>query len=271
MKVFVYVVGKSNNPDAIECMVPYKVNENTIFFGPCKKPLREHLYERYLKNSDDGEAEISDGIYVVGVNAYNPQKIRNIVWVGKIVKVLTFERAYNVLSSKEEFKEMMKEKWSPLHLKPLYENGTFIGYGLRSKMHEEEDEWILDIIKKKDDPNAKLEGKCLYLKDPSKRKNVFIRDCVFLCKNIFFAEGKGIDIDSDILSIFKKAQPGKSISKYAIFGLSSNGSANGLRGSYLTIDGELANALIQKITKKKAKIQVLFSRSKNIRYQGKCK
>jgi len=45
MKVFVYVVAASKNPDAVECVVPYRVNDDMIFFGPCKKRLRENFYK----------------------------------------------------------------------------------------------------------------------------------------------------------------------------------------------------------------------------------
>jgi len=269
MKVFAYVVGASNNPDAVECTVPYKVNKDIIFFGPCKKSLREKLYKEYLKNSNNGEANVLDDIYVLGVNASNSKKIRKIIWVGRIVKVLTFERAYNVLSSKKEFKKMIEEEDSPLHLEPIYKGGTFVGYKLRSKEHENNSEWVMDVTKNETDPDVELEGKKLLLKDPSKRKEIFIRDCVFLCENIFFAEGKGIDIDEDILSIFKKAQPKRDgISNYAIFGLNSDGRANGLKGNYLTIDDRsLASALIEKITKTRS----TFSHSKGIKRRGKCR
>ncbi|AMM40444.1 hypothetical protein HS1_000638 [Candidatus Desulfofervidus auxilii] len=77
MKVFAYVVGASNNPDAVECMVPYKVNKDIIFFGPCKKSLREKLYKEYLKNSNNGEANVLDDIYVLGVNASNLTQKKN--------------------------------------------------------------------------------------------------------------------------------------------------------------------------------------------------
>ena len=269
MKVFAYVVGASKNPDAVECMVPYKVNENIIFFGPCKESLREKLYEEYLKSSNNGEANVLDDIYVLGVNASNSKRIRKIIWVGRIVKVLTFERAYNILSSKKEFKKMMEEKYSPLHLEPIYKGGTFVGYKLRSKEHEGDNKWVRDVIKRKDYPNVKLEGKSFCLKDLSKREEVFVRDCVFLCENVFFAEGKGIDIDEDILSIFKKAQPEREgVSNYAIFGLNSDGRANGLRGNYLTIDDRnLASALIEKITKTRS----TFSHGKGIQRRGKCR
>ena len=33
MKVFVYVVAASKNPDAVECVVPYRVNDDMFFWG----------------------------------------------------------------------------------------------------------------------------------------------------------------------------------------------------------------------------------------------
>jgi len=275
MKVLAYVVGASKNPDAVECMVPYKVNSDTIFFGPCKKLMREKLYEQYLKDSKNGKADVLDDIYVLGVNASNPKKIRKIIWVGRVLKVLTFERAYNILSSKKEFKKMMEEEYSPLNLEPLYDRGTFIGYKLRSKEHEKKNEWVLDVIKKKNNPDTILKEKTLLLEDPYKRNEVFIRDCVFLCENIFFAEGKGIDIDEGILSIFKKAQRGKKgIDNYAIFGLRSDSSADGLTGRYLEIDdGEIARALIEKISKihENFSMQNISTHSNDIQRRGKCR
>ena len=33
MKVFAYVVGASHNPNAVECVVPYRVNDDIIFWA----------------------------------------------------------------------------------------------------------------------------------------------------------------------------------------------------------------------------------------------
>jgi len=167
-----------------------------------------------------------------------------------------------------------QESDSPLYLKPIYDNGeTFIGYKLRSTKHKEDDEWILDIVKDRNDPNVEidLKNKTIILKNPSKRKEIFLRDCCFLCENIFFAKGKGIDIDKEILDILKRAQPNKNgINSYAIFGLSENGSADGLTGSYLEIGGELAKKLIIILTKKAKKIaHPRGSLKENTIYRGK--
>ncbi len=251
MKVFIYVVAASKNPNAVECVVPYEVNKNLIFFGPCKKRFRRELYRMYLKNSDEADVS-SENLYIIGVNGNNPEKIRKIVWVGKIQKLFTFERAYHILSSDNQFKKMILDEYSPLHLEPLYdEKKSFIGYKLRSKEHEKDDKWILDIIENKNDPNVEIIDRLLILKEPSKRKEVFNVDCCFLCENIFYAKGKGIDIDKSIIGILKSAQSNKSgINEYAIFGLRKDGSADGLTGSYLEIEGITAKKLIENVVKK---------------------
>ena len=253
MKVLSYILS-ADNLDYIRCNVPYEINEDLIFFGPCKKRLREHFYKQYLKNSLDDEIDItSDNIYIIGLNGSNSKRKRKIVWVGKVLKILTFEKAYNTFSKDSGFKKMMDEEESPLHLKPIYNNkGIFIGYKLKSTMHEENNEWILDIITRRDNSNVKLEGKSLILKDPSKRKETFVRDCVFCCENIFFATGKGIDIDDKILEIFKKSQGKINIDNYAIFGYRNDGSADGLTGRYLEINNKegLAKELIEYVCQK---------------------
>jgi hypothetical protein len=254
MRVFAYILSASDNPDYIRCNVPYEINEDLIFFGPCKKRLREHFYKQYLKNSLDDEIDItSENIYIIGLNGSNRKRKRKIVWIGKVLKILTFEKAYNTFSKDSRFKKMMDEEDSPLHLKPIYNNkGIFIGYKLRSTMHEKNNEWILDIITRRDNSNVKLEGKSLILKDPSKRKETFVRDCAFCCKNIFYANGKGIDIDDKILEIFKKSQGQINIDSYAIFGYRNDGSAEGLAGRYLEINNNegLAKELIEYVCQK---------------------
>ncbi len=118
------------------------------------------------------------------------------------IMIMTFERAYNLMKSDKMFEEMFKHQYSPLHVEPIYnENDRFIGYKLRSKEHEKNDEWILDIIKSKKDQNIIIEDKRLLLKDPSKRNEIFVRDACFLCENIFFAVKKGMEIDDKILNI----------------------------------------------------------------------
>jgi len=42
MKVFVYVVAASKDPNNVECVVPFEVNDDLIF-EPCKKTLERKL------------------------------------------------------------------------------------------------------------------------------------------------------------------------------------------------------------------------------------
>jgi len=277
MKVFVYVVAASKNPNNVECVVPFEVNNDIIFFGPCKKRLRENFYEWYLKNSPNGEKDVpSEDLYVIGLNGSNSRKERKIIWVGKILKILTFEKAYHICSSDKRFKKMMQRQDSPLYLEPIYDSGkTFIGYKLRSTEHEKNDEWILDVIKKRNYPNVEidLKNKAIILRNPSKRKEIFLGDCCFLCENIFFAKGKGIDIDKEILNIFKKAQPNKSgIDNYAIFGLRKDDSVDGLTGNYQEISGKLAKKMVVTVTKKAIKIgHTRGSLKEDTFYRDKCR
>ena len=44
MKVFVYVVAASKNPDAVECVVPYRVNDDMIFLGPPSRRIYAGAY-----------------------------------------------------------------------------------------------------------------------------------------------------------------------------------------------------------------------------------
>ncbi|MGV9206303.1 MAG: hypothetical protein ACOC44_20035 [Promethearchaeia archaeon] len=250
MKLYAYVVGASSNPDAIECVVPYKVNDEIIFFGPCKKRLRKNFYKKYLKHSEEGEVNVKEDLYLLGLNAYNPKKVRKIVWVGKIWKILTYEKANKIFSSnKNEFKEMIEKEKSPLNLEPIYNSGKFKGYKLRSKEHLENDSWVKDVIDSKENPRVNLTDKTIKLKESDNRNEIFTKDCVLLCKNIFFAEGKGIDIDEEIVNLFKKVQPNEGeIDDYAIFGRQSNDNAKGLRGNFLEIQNEkTVKKLIKKI------------------------
>ena len=254
MKVFCYVLGSSTNPDKVECVVPYKIDEECIFFGPCMKSLRRGLYEGYLQNLDGGECDVSnEELYIVGFNGLNAKRIRKIVWVGKITKIMTFERAYNLMTSeehKEKYEKMFNHPYSPLHVKPVYENNEFIGYKLRSKEHAENNEWVKDIINNcKNNPNVVIENAYLKLKDPSKRKEIFIQDACFLCENIFFAVKKGIEIDEDILDILKKVRQRNDIDKECIVGRDANGNCIALRHP-LEIEGDLAKKFIEHIMEK---------------------
>ena len=48
-QVLCYIVAGSGDPDRIECAVPYRIDDREIFFGPCKKALREWMRNRYAR------------------------------------------------------------------------------------------------------------------------------------------------------------------------------------------------------------------------------
>jgi hypothetical protein len=251
MKVFIYILAASKDPEMVKCVVPYRINCDTIFFGCCKKRLRERLFELYLKAVPSGEIDLNDDIYIIGLNASNALNIRKIVWVGKIKKLYTFEQAFHIFSPKEEFKKMLDHRYSPLNLKPIYQDKKFIGYALRSEEHKEGGEWINDIANKENLKDLSIVDYKLILCEPDKRKDILIRDCCFTCENIFFADGKGLEIDDGLLKIFVEAQPERNgIDKYAIFGRNKAGKVDGRTGSYLEVDGEIANSLLDLVIKK---------------------
>lgn len=89
------------------------------------------------------------------------------------------------------------------------------------------------ITNKKNDQPLEIGHNELILKKPSEHKEIFFRDCYFLCKNFFAKESK-IEIDDYILNKLKTIQPDKkeNISDHAIFGLRKDGSANCLENHF---------------------------------------
>ncbi len=235
MRLYCYIVSATNSPDNVECYVPFKVNERLIFFGPCKRALRKELRKEFELSENDEVELIDDEIYVMGLNGSNKETIRKIVWLGRIIKLLTFEQAYHLYGKNEDFITMVKHPISPLHVKPQYnQNKEFIGYNLISKMHKDSNEWIKDIARP-DFKGISYDSESFRLKDGFSRE-ILERDCCFICENIFFAEGRGFEIDSELLHLFETAQYRKNVDKYAIFGRDTNDNANGLRGTCLKID-----------------------------------
>ena len=242
-KLFLYVVSASHNPDNVECLVPYPISNEEIFFGPCKKPLRRKLRDQYLETSDDVNPD--ESIFVVGVNGSNRERCRKIIWAGRIIRLMTFEVAYDKLTA-SKYQQMRIENKSPLHVRPLYNSaGKFKGYEHCSLMHEKDDNWILDFVTRRNNRYVRLEGKQLLLTSVESRYQALPRDCCFLLDNLFFAQGAGISITSKILDVLKKAQPErKDIDEYAIFGCRSDGSADGRTGRWLEITEKNAEELM---------------------------
>lgn len=249
--LFLYILAASSDPDNIDCMVPYRINDQRIFFGPCKRRLREWLRDKYLHATDDYSLQNHETLSVVGFNASNSQRLRRIVWAGHITRVMTFEVAYETLKG-PTFNEMRSLKRSPLHLEPCYDRQhRFEGYRLVSKYHCSKNEWVTDVVR----PNAlkqrkaRHQGNRILLAPGEDRRQVFTRDCCFLCDNIFYAQGGGIPINDAIVGILRRAQPDRrdQVDDYAIFGRRKDSGADGRTGGYLTVSGEDAERMIRLI------------------------
>jgi hypothetical protein len=76
-KLFLYVVKSSPDPNDVNCLVPWRIDDKEIFFGPCMRSLRRKLRHQYL-----GELNIihpNEDIFLVGVNGSNSKRIRKIL------------------------------------------------------------------------------------------------------------------------------------------------------------------------------------------------
>lgn len=91
-EVWMYSLASSSDPDRVSCVVPWRVDEELIFFGPCKTRIRERLRKQYLSR-DCSHRLVSDEIFIVGVNGSNSERTRKIVWTGKLREVMTFAEA----------------------------------------------------------------------------------------------------------------------------------------------------------------------------------
>lgn len=253
-RLYLYIVTVSHDPNKISSPVPWQVDSKEIFFGPCKKPIREKLREQYLGPETEC-AEFSEPTYIVGVNGSNKERFRKVIWAGRLKKVMTFAHAYTELKD-SKYQKMRNCESSPLHLKPMLEQGQLVGYEHISKMHERNDDWILDLVKQRRLKNVRRDGKRLLVKPGVTPWNAFPRDACILLENIFFvnkeANIKGLAFDDEGLQNLKQAQPDRKIDNYAIFGYRKDGTANGRTGSYLEISTPQADVLIDWIKQKKS-------------------
>jgi hypothetical protein len=240
--VYVYVVAASSDPDRVACTVPWRVDDELIFFGPCKKRIREALRARYLR-ADRDQADVTDSVYLVGVNGGNAARTRKIVWAGRLRRVFTFARAHEELVD-PRFRAMREHDFSPLHLLPIRAGGRLVGYEHRGREHAEHDNWVLDLVTHRRSSAVRQASKRLLLQPSYTPWDAFPRDVCLLLDNVFFVTGKGLAPDSALLDILRRRQPGKEITPYALFGLQPDGSADGMRGSYLQLEGDLADQLL---------------------------
>jgi len=239
MQVWIYSVAASTDPDFVRCVVPWRVDGHLIFFGPCKKLMRERLRKRFLSQNIDHRS-VTDQLFIVGINGA-VKHLRKIIWAGRLTEVMTFAHADTHLTG-ARFQALRNHPASPLHVSPIFEAGELRGYRHVSLEHSEDDAWVADLVSRSQ--NVRLAGQSLTLLNGNAWE-AFDRDCCMLLQNMFFAQGQGIEFDGPALDVLRRAQPEKpGIDSYAVFGRNKKGSAIGLRGTFLEISGDVAEQFI---------------------------
>ena len=92
MQMWIYSVAASSDPDHVRCMVPWRVDKDLIFFGPCKKRIRERLRRQFLEEGIS-HAKVTEELFIVGVNGSNQIRTRKVVWAGRLSEVMTFRKS----------------------------------------------------------------------------------------------------------------------------------------------------------------------------------
>ena len=67
-EVWTYIVAAGKSADKLTCGVPFRVNNNYIFFGPCMKNYRKSLYDQYIKKEKVERKDIEEDIYFLGMS-----------------------------------------------------------------------------------------------------------------------------------------------------------------------------------------------------------
>ena len=204
------------------------------------KSIRRWMRSHYLNESTES-TEPADDVYVVGFNGSNSSRIRKILWIGKLKRVLTFSAAWHLTEHDRRYEQMRAWTSSPLHVGPVIERGRLVGYEHRSEMHA--DKWVEDLVKSKDSPHVTVSGNRLMLrKHASAWEGLPLDVCMFF-QNLFFANGCGLAIDDDLVSILQAAQPWHNVDDYGVFGYTARG-ADGKRGGHLPLTGERAGEFV---------------------------
>jgi hypothetical protein len=245
MRAYCYILSASPDPDRAEQSVPYAIDEQEIFFGPCKKRLRKKLRDEFL-TEHRSSCEPHEDIYLIGFNGSNGSGDRKIIWAGKITRIMTFAAAHSDLGG-VRYKGLTGGDYAPLHVRPVYDGqGGLTGYARVGRLHAEN--WMWDLIQR---PGL-LPQDCV---TPTRLSvpygysawDTFDRDACLLLENTFYATRGGVRIGQRILDLLKAAQPDENVDDYAIFGRRIDGSADGRVGNWLRVDGEDAQELVAAI------------------------
>ncbi len=241
---YLYVLGASKNPDHVDCSVPWCVDDDEIYFGPCKIPLREKLRPQLLGPETD-RAVPGEDIYFIGFNALGMPRARKIVWAGRMREAMSFGRAWLELDGPRYEKMRDERGYSPLHLVPLDGTGRPTGYRQRGMEHLDDGDWLLDVLESKEPEGALVTDREVRLRPHSSWWTGFPRDICFRFENLFYALDGGLEIDEELVEILAHAQPDrKGVDSLAIFGRNAAGRLDGRRGGYLEMCGDDLERLI---------------------------
>lgn len=257
--VFLYIVSASTACDSVTCSVPWLVDENLIFFGPCKKPLRRKLLETHVPvrsiDSRPVSVEAKD-LHVIGLSGASAGcRPRHVLWAGQIITLYNFKTAYETFHGDARFSAMLADPFSPLHVEPLPERSG-IGYKIRSRLHfnpdaaPAENPWVWDLVdknrKKTALPAIQVNKDSIRLKKPSDYSSKLSLDCCFTCSPSYFARGTRLPLDDEFVRLLQEAQPAKAdgIDAWCVFGTDKRGIAYG-RLPFLEVEGPLAKRMLE--------------------------
>ena len=151
-----------------------------------------------MSHSDTNGSD--DDIFIVGVNGSNPQRVRKVIWAGRLSEVMTFAKATSRLRG-SRFRKLRQDSESPLHVQPIDDRSeNVIGYRHVSKQHIDHGAWVSDLVSSKAIRNVQVEDREVVIKRGTAWE-IFDRDCCLLLANYFFARGEGIEFDEEALSI----------------------------------------------------------------------
>lgn len=259
VEIFLCVDKASKDPDTVGGLVPFRISDEFLFFGPDQTPLRTEFRKRFFTHDDDIAPDVD--IYLVGVNDVSkPDGIRKIIWIGKATRIMTFAIASYLLEDPRfaALEDVRLEKepdknMSPLHIDPVVLMGKLGGYRHRTDYHSKVGrdgipEWAKDVVDPRDKKEFGIAGKELLLRDVSRSRKVFKRDCCILCENVFFAQGEGMPIEDRLVAFLDEWQPGKEVDSVAIFGYSQGKDGgrkmNKLKGPALHIRWRIAEGIV---------------------------
>ena len=222
--LYLYILGPGNRENYIRGVVPYRINNEELFYGACKKHIRKEI--KSLWEERNKEKDKMPKIYLVGINPSKNSKFiaRKILFAGEVLEIFTFKEAwehYNKIihsnlndDYKSEVKKMRRgvgeEVESPLHLEPIPNNeGILIGYKHRTSMHKHGNKWLDDILSKSERNLFNRTNDDKYPKEIYKNEEIsFERDCCFKLKNIHFSSETNqcpIDLTNEMFELIEPA------------------------------------------------------------------